>query len=100
MRSMCVGVAETGVEHCSPAKNHKETFSFIVLLYDQKYQKSGIVKICAVRNSPKSEIRGKCAGFTEWSVAERRKSSAARRLGGVRGDPLTVLHRRQAAGVY
>ena len=46
----------------------------------------GIVKICAVRNSPKSEIRG--------------KSSAARRLGGVRGDPLTVLHRRQAAGVY
>ena len=40
MRSMCVGVAETGVEHCSPAKNHKETFSFIVLLYDQKYQKS------------------------------------------------------------
>ncbi len=26
MRSMCVGVAETGVEHCSPAKNHKETF--------------------------------------------------------------------------
>ena len=60
----------------------------------------GIVKICAVRNSPKSEIRGKCAGFTEWSVAERRKSSAARRLGGVRGDPLTVLHRRQAAGVY
>ena len=27
MRSMCVGVAETGVEHCSPAKNHKETFS-------------------------------------------------------------------------
>ncbi len=24
MRSMCVGVAETGVEHCSPAKNHKE----------------------------------------------------------------------------
>ena len=26
MRSMCVGVAETGVEHRSPAKNHKETF--------------------------------------------------------------------------
>ena len=23
-------------EHCSPAKNHKVTFSFIVLLYDQK----------------------------------------------------------------
>ena len=37
---MCVGVAETGVEQCSPAKKHKETFSFIVLLYDQKYQKS------------------------------------------------------------
>ena len=28
MRSMCVGVAETGVEHCSPAKNHKVTFIF------------------------------------------------------------------------
>ena len=26
MRSMCVGVAETGVEHRSPAKKHKETF--------------------------------------------------------------------------
>ena len=40
MRSMCVGVAETGVEHRSPAKKHKVTFCFIVLLYDQKYQKS------------------------------------------------------------
>ena len=39
MRSMCVGVAETGVEHCSPAKILKVTF-FIVLLHDQKYQKS------------------------------------------------------------
>ena len=39
MRSMCVGVAETGVgayddpllsrgEHCSPAKKHKDTFLF------------------------------------------------------------------------
>ena len=28
MRSMCVGVAETGVEHCSPAKKHEETFIF------------------------------------------------------------------------
>lgn len=70
------------------------------IIVNYKYRRNGIVKICAVRNSPKSEIRGKCAGFTEWSVAERRKSSAARRLGGVRGDPLTVLHRRQAAGVY
>ena len=26
MRSMCVGVVETGVKHCSPAKNHKVTF--------------------------------------------------------------------------
>ena len=40
MRSMCVGVTETGVDHWSPAKIHKDTFSFIVLLYDQKYQKS------------------------------------------------------------
>ena len=40
MRSMCVGIAETGVDHWSPAKLHKDTFSFIVLLYDQKYQKS------------------------------------------------------------
>ena len=28
MRSMCVGVAETGVEHRSPAKKHEETFIF------------------------------------------------------------------------
>ena len=28
MRSMCVGVAETGVEHRSPAKKHEETFPF------------------------------------------------------------------------
>ena len=40
MRSMCVGVAETGVEHCSPAKNHKETFLLIALLNDQKRGKS------------------------------------------------------------
>ena len=26
MRSMCVGVAETGVEHRSPAMRHEETF--------------------------------------------------------------------------
>ena len=31
MRSMCVGVAETGSEHCSPAKKRKDTFFFIVL---------------------------------------------------------------------
>ena len=63
-------------------------------------EQTGIVKICAVRNSPKSEFRRQCAGFTEWSVAERRKSSAARRSGGVRSDPLAVFHRGQAAGVY
>ena len=40
MRSMCVGVAETGVEHRSPAMRHKDTFSFLVLFTDQKYQKS------------------------------------------------------------
>ncbi len=28
VRSMCVGVAETGAEHCSPAKKHEETFIF------------------------------------------------------------------------
>ena len=28
MRSMCVGVAEIGVEHCSPAMIHKATFLF------------------------------------------------------------------------
>ena len=40
MRSMCVGVAETGVEHCSPAKNHKVTFLLLALLNDQKRGKS------------------------------------------------------------
>ena len=40
MRSMCVGVAETGVEHRSPAIIHKDTFSFLVLFTDEKYQKS------------------------------------------------------------
>ena len=29
-------------EHCSPAKNHKETFSFIALLSDQKRGKSHV----------------------------------------------------------
>ena len=40
MRSMCVGVAETGVEQCSPAKNHKATFLLLALLNDQKRGKS------------------------------------------------------------
>ena len=40
MRSMCVGVAETGVEHCSPAKILKETFLLLALLNDQKRGKS------------------------------------------------------------
>ena len=40
MRSMCVGVAETGGEHCSPAKNHKVTFLLLALLSDQKRGKS------------------------------------------------------------
>ena len=40
MRSMCVGVAETGVEHCSLAKNHKVTFLLLALLNDQKRGKS------------------------------------------------------------
>ena len=40
MRSMCVGVAETGVEQCSPAKNHKVTFLLLALLNDQKRGKS------------------------------------------------------------
>ena len=37
---MCVGVAETGVEHCSPAKILKETFLLLALLNDQKRGKS------------------------------------------------------------
>ena len=43
MRSMCVGVAETGVEHCSPAKKHEETFPFSRFL---------------VTKSSKSHLRG------------------------------------------
>ena len=49
--------------------------------------KNGIVKICAVEKSPKSEKRTVIAAeFTEWSVAKRRKFSCGAR-------------RRQAAGV-
>ena len=40
MRSMCVGVAETGVEHCSPAKKHEETFLLLALFTDEKRGKS------------------------------------------------------------
>ena len=40
MRSMCVGVAETGIEHRSPAKILKETFFLLALLSDQKRGKS------------------------------------------------------------
>ena len=43
MRSMCVGVAETGVEHCSPAKKHKETF---------------LLSYFSVTKSTKSHLRG------------------------------------------
>ena len=39
-RSVCVGVAETGVEHCSPAKKHNVTFSFLALFTDEKRGKS------------------------------------------------------------
>ena len=40
MRSMCVGVAETGANIVRPRRYLKKLFFFIVLLYDQKYQKS------------------------------------------------------------
>ena len=43
MRSMCVGVAETGGEHCSPAKILKETF---------------LLSYFCVTKSTKSHIRG------------------------------------------
>ena len=39
MRSMCVGVAETGVEHRSPAKNHKETFLIMFFSLVRKERK-------------------------------------------------------------
>ena len=55
MRSMCVGVAETGVgayddpllsrgEHCSPAKKHKETFllSYFSVTKSTKSQQGGL----------------------------------------------------------
>ena len=35
-----VGVAETGVEHCSPAKILKETFLLFALFTDEKRGKS------------------------------------------------------------
>ena len=44
MRSMCVGVAETGVEHCSPAKKHEETFifSYFCVTKSTKSQQGGL----------------------------------------------------------
>ena len=39
MRSMCVGVAETGVEHRSPAKNHKVTFLIMFFSLVRKERK-------------------------------------------------------------
>ena len=44
MRSMCVGVAETGVEHCSPAKKHEVTFifSYLCVTKSTKSQQGGL----------------------------------------------------------
>ena len=44
MRSMCVGVAETGVEHCSPAKKHEVTFifSYFCVTKSTKSQQGGL----------------------------------------------------------
>ena len=44
MRSMCVGVAETGVKHCSPAKIHKDTIvlSYFCVTKSTKSQQGGL----------------------------------------------------------
>ena len=70
MRSMCVGVAETGVEHCSPAKNHKVTFSLIALLNDQKRGKNHQRELSSLFEiSPRVHelvaraMRGKCVRY-------------------------------------
>ena len=65
MRSMCVGVAETGVEHCSPAKNHKVTFrlSYFCVTKSTKSQQGGLTPSsfrtsCGVHEFVARAVRG------------------------------------------
>ena len=67
MRSMCVGVAETGVEHRPPAKKHKETFLLFALFTDEKRGKSHLRGLSSllkntfrVHELVARAMRGKC----------------------------------------
>ena len=67
MRSMCVGVAETGVEHRSLAKKHKETFllSYFSVKKSTKSQQGGLTPSsfrtsCGVHELVAQVMRGKC----------------------------------------
>ena len=73
MRSMCVGVAETGVEHRAPAKNHKETFLLIALFTDEKRCKSHQRKL-----SPLFEISPRVHELVARSSAWRVRAANGR----------------------
>ena len=63
MRSMCVGVAETGVEHRSPAKNHKETFLimfFSLVRKERKGQKEESFPLLTPSVASRRPVRTKC----------------------------------------
>ena len=67
MWSMCVGVAETGVEHCSPAKKHKVTFplSYFSVTKSTKSQQGGLAPSSfqttgGVHELVARAMRGKC----------------------------------------
>ena len=76
MRSMCVGVAETGVEHCSPAKNHKVTFllSYFSVTKSTKSQQREhsplFANLRGVHELAARAMRGKCVR----QMAERKSA--------------------------
>ena len=57
-------------EHCSLAKNHKDTFSFIVLFNDEKYQKSFKRAFLPLKNLlPRARV---CRTSHAWRVRAAR----------------------------
>ena len=61
------GVAETGVEHCSPAKNHKATFLLFALLNDQKRGKSHLRGLSSLLKNT-LRVHELVAGSSAWRV--------------------------------
>ena len=91
MRSMCVGVAETGVEHCSPAKNHKVTFrlSYFCVTKSTKSQQGGLTP---------SSFRTSCgvhelvAGSSAWQV---RAAKGKVKIGGFALSTVSAIPRER-----